>query len=143
MREGASHSEFIRSRDTGDIFFLETSARVGGAHIPDLIEAGTGVNLWTEWAKLETSLVLGSPYSVPELREEYAGLLVSLARQEWPDTSVFSAPEVVWKLTKKHHVGLVVRSSDGSRVAELIDSYTQLVREDFHASAPPREKVGF
>ncbi len=141
--DGVSHTEFIRSRETGEILFLETSARVGGAHISELIEAGTGLNLWAEWAKLECSIVLGSSYSVPELRSEYAGLLVSLARQEWPDTSVFSDPEVVWKLEKRHHVGIVVRSPDHSRVAELIDSYTELVRKDFHASAPPREKAGF
>jgi hypothetical protein len=142
LRDGISHTEFIRSAETGEILFLETSARVAGAHIAELIEAGTGVNLWAEWAKLEYSLVQSSSYSVPEVRNEYAGLLVSLARQEWPDTSVFSDPEVVWKLTKRHHVGLVVRSSDNARVAELIDSYTELVRKDFYASAPPREKIG-
>lgn len=143
LKDGVSHTEFIRSQETSEFFFLETSARVGGAHIPELIEAGTGINLWAEWAKLESSIVLGSSYSVPEIRNEYAGLLVSLARQEWPDTSVFSDPEVVWKLAKRYHVGLVVKSPDSSRVAELIDSYTQLVRKDFHASAPPREKVGY
>lgn len=143
LTDGVSHTEFIGSRKTGEFLFLETSARVGGAHIAELIEAGTGVNLWAEWAKLENSIVVGSSYSVQEVRSEYAGLLVSLARQEWPDTSVFSDPEVVWKLEKRHHVGIVVRSPDHSRVAELIDSYTDLVRKDFHASAPPRQKAGF
>lgn len=142
LTNGVSHTEFIRSHETGEIVFLETSARVGGAHISELIEAGTGVNLWAEWAKIENSLVQGSSYSVPELRDEYAGLLVSLARQEWPDTSVFSDPEVVWKLVKRHHVGFVVRSPDESRVAELIKLYTERVRKDFHATAPPREKAG-
>ena len=33
--------------------FLETSARVGGAFIVDTIEAGTDINLWREWAKIE------------------------------------------------------------------------------------------
>jgi hypothetical protein len=142
LKDGASHTEFIRSRETGEFFFLETSARVGGAHIPELIEAGTGVNIWAEWARLEYSIIAGSSYSAPEVRNEYAGLLVSLARQEWPDTSVFSDPEVVWTLTKRHHVGLVVRSSDNSRVTELIDSYTERVRKDFHATAPAKDKVG-
>ena len=50
---GASHSEFIRGREDGKLYFLETSARVGGAHIVDLVEAATGINLWAEWAKLE------------------------------------------------------------------------------------------
>jgi hypothetical protein len=143
LKDGASHTEFIRSRESDEFLFLETSARVGGAHIAELIEAGTGVSLWTEWAKLKSSIITGSSYSAPEVRNEYAGLLVSLARQDWPDTSVFSDPEVVWKLVKRHHASLVVRSPDDRRVAELIDSYTDIVRKDFHATAPPREKVGY
>jgi len=93
LADGVSHTEFLRSRETGELLFLETSARVGGAHISELIEAGTGVNLWAEWAKLENSIVLGSPYSVREVRSEYAGLLVSLARQEWPDTRCSQIPK--------------------------------------------------
>ena len=34
-------------------YFLETSARVGGAHIVDVVEAATGINLWREWARVE------------------------------------------------------------------------------------------
>ncbi|MFN2445902.1 MAG: acetyl-CoA carboxylase biotin carboxylase subunit family protein, partial [Vicinamibacterales bacterium] len=49
---GVSHTEFIRA-ETGVFHFLETSARVGGAHIAELVEAATGVNLWAEWAKIE------------------------------------------------------------------------------------------
>ncbi len=38
---------------TAELYFLETSARVGGAHIAELVEAATGLNLWGEWAKVE------------------------------------------------------------------------------------------
>ena len=48
---GATHTEFIRSKENGKWYFLETSSRVGGAHIPDLVEASTGINLWREWAQ--------------------------------------------------------------------------------------------
>jgi len=123
LDDAASHTEVIRSRDTGDVLFLET-------------------NLSAEWARLEGSIVKSSSYSAPEMRDEYAGLGVSLARQDWPDTSVFSDPGVVWKLAKRHHAGLVVSSSDDRRVAELIDLYTETVRKDFHATAPARQKVG-
>ncbi|MDW8467531.1 MAG: ATP-grasp domain-containing protein [Chloroherpetonaceae bacterium] len=51
---GVSHTEFIKGED-GTFYFLETSARVGGAHIVELIEAATGINLWEEWAKVENS----------------------------------------------------------------------------------------
>jgi biotin carboxylase len=141
LQNGVSHTEFIRSREDGTFYFLETSARVGGANIADLIEAGTGMNMWAEWAKVEIAAATGQSYIPPQLREEYAGLLVSLARQEWPDTSSFQEPELVWRLDKKHHVGFVVRSPDHGRVNQLLDLYVQRVRNEYHASAPPRDKA--
>jgi len=137
---GVSHSEFIRGRDDGKLYFLETSARVGGAHIADLIEAATGLNLWREWAKLE---IAGgkTPYQPPAPRKDAAGLLISLARQEQPDTSAYNDPEIVWRMDdKKHHVGLIVKSPDPKRVEELIWTYAQRFRQDFFASAPPKER---
>lgn len=136
---GSSHTEFIRGRDDGQLYFLETSARVGGAHIADMIEAATGINPWREWAKIETAGEAGS-YELPAARDEYAGLMVSLARQERPDTAVFDDPEVVWRLDKKHHIGLIVRSPSPSRVDELLHKYVELARRDFHAAAPPQER---
>jgi hypothetical protein len=134
---GVSHSEYIRAHD-GRLVFLETSARVGGAHIADLVEAATGVNMWAEWAKIE---IAGgkTPYAVPAMRGEYAGLLVSLARQEWPDLAAFADPEVVWRLRKPHHAGLIVRSPSLARVDELLSSYAARFREEFVAALPARE----
>ena len=140
MQDGVSHTEFIRARDTGALCFLETSARVGGAHIADLVEAGTGLNLWAEWAKIEVALMRAGAYTPPPLRSDYAGLLVSLARQEWPDTGSFQEPEIVWRLKKKNHVGFVVCSPSSERVVQLLDEYAERVRRNHHASAPPRDK---
>ncbi len=137
---GVSHSEFICSRQDGRLYFLETSARVGGAHIADLIEAATGINMWREWAKLE---IAGgkTPYAPPSPHSDSAGLLISLARQEDPDTSAYIDPEIVWRMNdKKHHVGLIVKSADPKRVEELIWNYAQRFRQDFFASAPPKER---
>ncbi len=134
---GASHTEFIRTED-GTFHFLETSARVGGANIMDLIETATGLNLWREWARLELQ---ESDYVVPEWRRDYAGLIMSLARQEWPDLSVFADPEVVIRHRKRHHVGLVWASPSAARVEELQAAYLERVRRDFHASAPPPAKA--
>jgi biotin carboxylase len=139
MVRGISHTEFIKPRDGGEIHFLETSARVGGAHIVELVEAATGINLWAEWAKLE---VAGgsSAYQAPHPRNDYAGLLVSLARQERPDTSAYDDPEVVWRMDRPNHVGLIVRSARPDRVKELLESYSARVQRDFQAYIPPREK---
>ncbi len=129
---GASHTEFIRS-DDGTFHFLETSARVGGANIAELVETASNVNLWAEWARVE---ILGEDYRLPEVRRDYAGLLVSLARQEWPDQSVFADPEVVMRIPKRYHVALIWRSPSADRVVELQRQYIERVQRDFHASAP-------
>jgi biotin carboxylase len=137
MVRGVSHTEFIVGRADGRIYFLETSARVGGAHIVELVEAASGLNLWAEWAKVE--LAGGkAPYAADPSRADYAGLLVSLARQEHPDTSAYTDPEIVWRIDKSHHVGFIVRSPDRARVETLLHSYTTRVQEDFFASVPPK-----
>jgi biotin carboxylase len=140
---GVSHSEFTRGRDDGKLYFLETSARVGGAHIVDLIEAATGLNMWAEWAKVE---IAGgkAPYKPPSPKKDAAGLLVSLARQERPDTSGYNDPEIVWRMNeKKHHVGLIVKSSDPARVQELLKNYVERMRQEFLAWQPPLERPNF
>jgi biotin carboxylase len=140
---GVAHSEFIRGRDDDKLYFLETSARVGGAHIVDLIEVATGINMWAEWAKVE---IAGgkAPYKAPKPNKDAAGLLVSLAKQERPDTSAYNDPEIVWRMNeKKHHVGLIVRSPDPARVQELLQSYVERMRQDFLAWQPPLERPNF
>ena len=141
LESGVSHTEFIRSHEDDTYYFLETSARVGGAHISDLIEAATGINFWSEWAKVEVAEAVGCHYSPPEARTDCGGLLISLAKQERPDTSSFRDPELVWRLEKNHHVGFIVKSPRWERVEELLQDYTRRVRTEYHASAPPRDKV--
>ena len=138
LLRGVSHTEYIQGREDGKIYFLETSARVGGAHIADLIDASTGVNLWAEWAKIEIDGGAGG-YKLGAVGKNYGGLLVSLARQEKPDTSSYNDPELVWRMEKKHHVGFVVASPSYERVQYMMDQYLERVREDFLAVAPPRE----
>ena len=136
MERGVLHTELIRGAEDGRVYFLETAARVGGAHIVEMLEAATGVNLWREWARVETAAARGSAYEVTPLRHEYAALLVSLARQEWPDTSAYADPEIVKRVVKKHHAGLVVASPDAGRVRALLDDYARRFRDDFVASMP-------
>jgi biotin carboxylase len=141
LADGVSHTEFIRAQADGEIYFLETSARVGGAHIADLIEQATGINLWAEWAKYEVAAALNLKYNFPTARSDYAGLLVSLARQEWPDTSGFTDPELVWRLKRRNHIGFIVKSSKRERVQQLLSQYSERVRQEFQATAPPTNRV--
>jgi hypothetical protein len=132
---GVSHTEFIKGHD-GHLYFLETSARVGGAHIVELVEAATGMNLWAEWARVE--LAGGkTPYALPPMRRDYAGLVTSLAKDETPDLSAFDAPEVVWRMQKPYHAGLIVASPDRARVAALVDDYARRFAEGHSTFIPP------
>ncbi len=136
---GVAHTEFIRSAGDGRWYFLETAARVGGAFIVDVVEASTGINLWREWAKIE---IAGEdhPYHLPNARSQYAGLALTLARQESPDTSAYTDPEIVLRVSKKHHAGLIVQSEDPKRIDQLLESYTGRFLQDFYAYAPAPER---
>jgi len=137
LRRGVSHTEFIRG--SGGVVFLETSARVGGAFIVDTIEAATGINLWREWAKIEIAGEHGS-YTVPPHRQEYAGIVLTLARQETPDMSSYTDPEIALAIRKDYHAGLIVAAPEPQRVETLIADYTQRFYRDFFATAPPPER---
>ncbi|MEM9835929.1 MAG: ATPase [Bacteroidota bacterium] len=139
MQFSASHTEFIRTGD-GKFVFLETASRVGGAHLAEMVEAATGISLWSEWARLETAKAYKTPYEVPERRFDHAGILVSLSRFEWPDMSGFNDPEIVWKINKPQHVGMIVQSKSEDRILSLLDNYAERVARDFHASAPVPDK---
>lgn len=138
---GVTHAEFIRSQADGNYYFLEVAARVGGAGIDLLVEHATGVNPWAEWARVEVARLRGEPYTLPPLRQETAGLIVSLTRQQHPDTSAYNDPEIVWRLTKEHHVGMIVASPDQGRVQTLINDYAQRIAVDFSATAPPLDRA--
>ena len=136
MQTGATHAEFIKSDADGDYYFLEIAARVGGAYIGDVLEAASGINLWREWAKLE--MADARPRLKP--RNEHAGIILSLARQEYPDTSGYVDQEIVYRVKKKHHAGLIVRSPSHERVTELLDDYSHRFENDFIAVLPPLER---
>jgi hypothetical protein len=140
MQYSASHTEFIRTSGTGDFVFLETSSRVGGAHLCEMVEAATGINLWREWARLETAKALGLRYILPEIREDYAGIIVSLARTKDPDMSPFNADEIWWRIKKDFHVGMIVKSDNPKRVMQLLEEYGQIVARDYNAYAPVPDK---
>ena len=139
LRRGVSHAEFIRAHADGEFYFLECAARVGGAYISDMVEAASGINLWREWARIEVAGGDGS-YNLPETREEYAGVILSLARQENPDTSEYNDPEVYQRIKKHHHAGLVLRSIDPRRIPALLEIYAQRFAEEFMAVEPPKDK---
>ncbi|PMD99435.1 ATPase [Siphonobacter sp. BAB-5405] len=139
LEYSASHSEFIQCHEDGEFYFLETASRVGGAHLAEMVEAASGINLWREWARIETATVEGTPYELPELKPAYSGIIISLAREQWPDLSEYVAPEIGWRMQEEYHVGLIVQSENRDRILELLDQYTTKIYAEVHASAPVRD----
>jgi hypothetical protein len=64
---------------------------------------------------------------------------VCLARQEQPDLSAYTEPEIAWRMNKKYHAGLIVVSPDARRVQSLLDVYAHRFAEDFLTRATPME----
>jgi biotin carboxylase len=137
---GISHSEYIKDED-GKLYFLETSARVGGANLSVLVEAASGINLWREWAKIEI-LSGKEEYNLPEVKNNYAAIITSLSKHQFPDLSTYNDTEVVWRLNKEYHAGLIISSPDKQRVDELLGNYTQRFYNDFFATAKMGNRPG-
>jgi hypothetical protein len=139
LETGATHAEFIKSQADGEFYFLEIASRVGGAYIANVLEGASGINLWREWARLEVG---GNRAGRERLkpRKEYGGIVLSLAKQEYPDTSAYDDPEIFYRVKKRHHAGLIVSSPSLERVTELLDDYGRRFAEDFIAVLPPLER---
>jgi hypothetical protein len=135
LKQGASHTEFIKSHKDGKYYFLETSARVGGANIVELVEASSGINLWAEWAKIE-NVRKGEQYKLPKIKNEYSGILISLAKQEYPNTDAYNDKEVWWRMHKKWHAGLIIKSKNKAKIDELLELYGKRFYTDFFTSQP-------
>jgi hypothetical protein len=140
MNYSASHTEFIKCKEDGQFYFLETASRVGGAHLAEMVEMSSGINLWGEWARIENAMAQGKKYKLPKVEKMYSGIVVSLSRHQWPDTSSFNDAEIVWRLNKEYHVGMIVKSKSEARIMELLDAYAIQIQQDFHASAPVPDK---
>ena len=133
LKHGAAHTEFIKCKETGKIYFLETSSRVGGAHLAEMVAEASNINLWREWATIEDCLTKGTKYSLPKVKKGYAGIVLTLSKFQYPDLSSFSDPEVSFKVPLAYHAGLVVKSAKKERVLELLEDYGKRLATDFTA----------
>lgn len=131
LKHGAAHSEYIKCEEDGRIYFLETSSRVGGAHIAEMVEAASGINLWAEWAAIENALAKDIAYKLPKVKKEYAGIVLTLSKFENPDLSAFDDEEVFFRVPLEFHAGLIVQSKKQERILELLDDYADRLVRDF------------
>jgi biotin carboxylase len=142
MKSGATHTEFIKCKEDGEIYFLETSSRVGGAHLAEMVEAATGLNLWAEWAKIEDHLAKKLTYKLPKVSKNYAGIVLTLANVQHPDLSSFDDEEVYFRVPLDYHAGLIVKSKKAERILELLDNYASRLSDGIStvADAPELKK---
>lgn len=140
MVRGVTHAQYVRGHD-GRFYFIEIGARVGGAFIADLVEISTGVNLWREWARLEVCHLRGQAWVPPESFESYAGSVLCLAENAELDNSAFNAPEIVVRMEKNHHAGLILRAATPERVKHLVDMYSGEFARRFPAAAAQVENL--
>ncbi|MDD2674273.1 MAG: ATP-grasp domain-containing protein [Flavobacterium sp.] len=133
LKHGAAHTEFIKSNDDGQIYFLETSSRVGGAHLAEMVAEASNINLWKEWAAIENGLVKESKYILPKVKKGYAGIVLTLSKFQHPNLASFSDPEVCFRVPLEYHAGLIVKSDKQERVLELLEDYGNRLAADFTA----------
>ena len=133
LKHGAAHTEFIKSNDDGQIYFLETSSRVGGAHLAEMVAEASNINLWKEWAAIENGLVKESKYILPKVKKGYAGIVLTLSKFQHPNLTSFSDPEVCFKVPLEYHAGLIVKSDKQERVLKLLEDYGNRLANDFTA----------
>ncbi len=139
LKHGAAHSEYIKCNDDGKIYFLETSSRVGGAHLAEMIASASDINLWAEWAKIEDALAKGLDYKLPKSKKGYAGIVLTLSKFEQPDLSGFNDSEVCFRVPLEYHAGLIVKSDKQDRVLELLNDYADRLVRDFATVAAQDE----
>jgi hypothetical protein len=133
LKHGAAHTEFIKSNEDGQIYFLETSSRVGGAHLAEMVAEASNINLWKEWAAIEDALIKGTKYILPKVKKEYAGIVLTLSKFQHPNLSSFSDPEVCFRVPLEYHAGLIVKSDKQERVLELLEDYGNRLANNFTA----------
>jgi len=136
LARGVVHAEFLER--AGRYYFLEAAARVGGANIDVLVEQSSGLNLWREWLRMELSALRALSYNPPPLTPRYGAMLTCLTRQSWPNLEQFNASEVVWKLHRLHHAGLVLVGPDHRSLPRRVQAYKSELERHFLAVLPPR-----
>jgi biotin carboxylase len=139
LKHGASHAEFIKCDENGKFYFLETSSRVAGAHLAEMVHAATNVNLWEEWAKIEDAFLKDKKYKLPKTKKEFAGIVMTLSKFKDADLSSFDAKEIVFKVPLEYHAGLIVQSKNRDRVLELLEEYTAKLTSEFSTSVAPEK----
>lgn len=119
LQRGVTHIEFIRSAETGELYFLEAANRIASARIPMVVNEASGVCLYHELAKLEAH----DTYQAPKPKDGHAGFITTVAKRGPVNLASFKDKEIVWRSSDPYQPGLIVRSDDPKRVEKLLADY--------------------
>lgn len=124
MVRGITHARFLRRFSDGKYAFDGIAAAVGGSLLDRVTEAGTGMNLWREWAKLEAAHLTGESYAPADWRESFAGAILwsddEPGRAAWTRATQMDLPEIVERIDANGQLGVVVRSALHEQVNEIL-----------------------
>ena len=138
MQQGPSHTEFIWAHADGRALLPGDQCPRRGAHIAEMTEAATGINLWEERA---TGTRRPPPTSCRHRVRNTAASPSSLARQEYPHTAGSTDPEIFYRIDLKSHIGFVFRSPNPERVEMLLNQYMERIVRDYQAVLPPADRA--
>ncbi|MNX24164.1 argininosuccinate lyase [compost metagenome] len=119
LQRGVTHIEFIRSSETGELYFLEAANRIPSARIPMVVNEASGVCLYHELAKLEAH----DKYHAPKPKDGHAGFITTVSKRGPVKLDGFKEKEIVWRSTDPYQPGLIIRSDDSKRVEKLLREY--------------------
>jgi len=132
MRYSASHTEFIEDAE-GNFLLLETSSRVGGAYISDMLIHATGVDLWAEWAKLEAAQVGSGKYAAPKDVGKAGAVTIRAVGEEHPDLRRYRETEetIAAVISKPYHAGMVFTAAKEETLAQVQQDIANRLFEQF------------
>lgn len=130
MRFSASHTEWIRDAK-GRFLFLETSSRVGGAHIADMVKCASGVDLWAEWAQLELTDLTGEPYVRPADQGGHGAVTIRTIGEEWASLANFDLGVETVAVPKRWHAAAVLKAPHLNAVAQAQEKLYAKLKQQY------------
>ncbi len=110
LKYGVSSNEFIHSHQDGQFYFIQSSGKVSGHYVAELVEASSGINLWREWAKMEMTQPQELAYSCAKASTNQARV-IRIPTENPPLLSTrLQNKAIVWRQVSHNHVTVVIKT---------------------------------
>lgn len=126
LKFGISSMEFIKSDQDGQFYFLQSSNRVSGNYIAELVETSTGINLWREWAKLELCIPNETDYIIPKFNRVPAQIIRIPSSNPSQTSMLIQHENIKWRQISHNHVTIAVHATNDLELENTITEIQQL-----------------